>query len=57
MSLREEVMILRRACGPDYRALCPEVRPGGGRAIACLRAHARDLSPRCKRTLAARMAR
>jgi hypothetical protein len=48
-----ELALLRRACGPDYQANCPGVRPGGGRAIACLVAKQDALSPRCRRALAA----
>jgi hypothetical protein len=51
MTLRQELAILRRYCGPDYRALCGGVQPGGGRAIACLRENGASLSPGCRRVL------
>ena len=51
MSPRQELAILRYTCGPDYRALCGGVQPGGGRAIACLRENAAQLSPRCRAVL------
>jgi hypothetical protein len=51
MSPRQEIAVLRQFCGADYRALCAGVRPGGGRAIACLRANAPSLSARCKGAL------
>jgi len=51
MSPRQEIAILRYSCGPDYRALCGGVQPGGGRAIACLRENAAQLSPRCRAVL------
>jgi Cysteine rich repeat len=51
MSPRQELRLLRRACGPDYRALCQDAPPGGGRAIGCLRDHAADLSPTCQNAL------
>jgi hypothetical protein len=51
MSPREELMAIREACGPDYRALCAGERPGGGRIAACLRANAASLSGACKEAL------
>ncbi|MBV9569259.1 MAG: hypothetical protein JO172_14095 [Hyphomicrobiales bacterium] len=53
MSPRQEIAVLRGACGPDYRALCGGVPPGGGRVIACLRENAPSLSARCKAVLMA----
>jgi hypothetical protein len=44
---REELAILRVGCRADYRSLCGNVVPGGGRAIACLRANKAALSPGC----------
>ena len=51
MSPRQEMAILRWSCGPDFRALCGDVPPGGGRIVACLRDNAPSLSPRCRRAL------
>jgi hypothetical protein len=51
MSPRQEMAILRWSCGPDFRALCGDVPPGGGRVVACLRDNAPSLSPRCRRAL------
>jgi pyruvate/2-oxoglutarate dehydrogenase complex dihydrolipoamide acyltransferase (E2) component len=51
MSPRQEMRILRFACGPDYRALCGGIPPGGGRVVACLRSNAASLSPSCRRAL------
>lgn len=53
MSPRQEIAVLRGACGPDYRALCGGVPPGGGRVVACLRENAASLSPRCQAVLMA----
>jgi Cysteine rich repeat len=53
MSRREQMMVLRQSCAGDYRALCGGVPLGGGRAIACLRAHAGSLSPQCGGALSA----
>jgi hypothetical protein len=53
MSPRQEMAVLRGACGPDYRALCAGVPPGGGRVIGCLRDNAASLSPRCQAVLMA----
>jgi hypothetical protein len=49
--LRVELAILRRACGQDFQANCPGVRPGGGQVMACLAANEASLSPRCRREL------
>jgi hypothetical protein len=54
---REEVMIARESCGPEYRQYCPMVRPGGGRAIACLAANDASLNPTCKKVVAEAMER
>src|SRR3984885_5222595 len=44
---REEMFVLRSACGLDARALCVGVAPGGGRLMQCLAARAASLSPGC----------
>lgn len=51
LSPREELMVIRQSCGPDYRALCAGERPGQGRIAACLRANAASLSEACKSAL------
>ncbi len=53
MPRRETLMVLRQSCGGDFRAFCSGVPLGGGRAIACLRAHADVLSPHCGDALSA----
>lgn len=52
MRPRDEAFLIREACGGDFRAHCPGVRLGGGRAIACLADHRESLSPRCQQALA-----
>src|SRR5882757_3901832 len=47
MRPREELLVLRSACGGDVRALCGGVAPGGGRIMQCLAAQAASLSPAC----------
>ena len=42
-----------QACGADFREFCGQIRPGGGRAIMCLREHATELSPTCQMSLQA----
>ncbi len=39
-------------CGPEQRALCADVPPGGGRIIACLAESAPRLSPPCYEAIA-----
>ena len=50
---REELGLLRRACGPDVRAYCPGVPPGGGRILSCLEANGPNLSQQCRSALIA----
>jgi len=50
---RQEMMIVRQSCGPDFRRLCSSVALGGGRAIACLRNNLANLSPTCQKVLTA----
>ncbi|WP_128923153.1 hypothetical protein [Bradyrhizobium guangxiense] len=49
---REELFIVRSACGADIRTLCASVAPGGGRIIQCISSNAASLSPACKDVLA-----
>ncbi|MGY4628043.1 cysteine rich repeat-containing protein [Bradyrhizobium sp. USDA 4486] len=49
---REELFIVRSACGADIRSLCTGVAPGGGRIIQCISNQAASLSPACKDVLA-----
>jgi hypothetical protein len=48
---REELFVLRSACGPDVRALCAGVQPGGGRIMQCLAVQSGSLSPACRGVL------
>lgn len=52
MRPREELLVLRSACGGDVRSLCGGVPPGGGRIVQCLARNAGSLSPACKDVLA-----
>jgi hypothetical protein len=51
VSPREELFILRMACGGDYAAFCRGLRPGAGRIAACLHYNSASLSPRCQQAL------
>jgi len=35
-------------CSADIKKFCADVKPGGGRIIACLKQHEADVSPGCK---------
>ncbi|MDM9625395.1 cysteine rich repeat-containing protein [Rhizobium sp. S152] len=48
---REELIVVRRTCGPDFRALCHAVPLGGGRGVNCLRDNYQRLSPTCQKVL------
>lgn len=41
----------RAACKGDVEKLCPDVQPGGGRIIACLKQNAAQVSAPCKDAL------
>lgn len=51
VSPRQEIRLVRSACGGDFRAFCGGMRPGGGRVVECLRANAASLSPTCQGAL------
>jgi hypothetical protein len=51
MRPREELFVLRSACGGDARSLCGGVAPGGGRIVQCLATNAGSLTPACKDVL------
>jgi hypothetical protein len=51
MRPREELLVLRSACGADVRSICGGVQPGGGRIVQCLATNAAQLSPACKDVL------
>jgi hypothetical protein len=40
-----------KPCAADAARLCPGVEPGGGKQIACLKAHKADLSAACKKKI------
>ena len=42
---------MREAYGPEVARLCPGVKPGGGRIIACFKEKAAELSPGCRSAL------
>lgn len=48
---REELFILRTACGADYASFCRGLRPGAGRIAACLHYNSANLSSRCQQAL------
>lgn len=45
----------RSACASDVQNLCANVRPGGGRIIACLKQHRAQVSDGCKQAIAKAM--
>jgi hypothetical protein len=48
---REELFILRTACGADYANFCRGLRPGAGRIAACLHYNSANLSPSCQQAI------
>lgn len=54
---REELFVMRSACGGDIRTLCSGVAPGGGRIMQCIANRGADLSPACRDVLVPFMVR
>lgn len=52
LSPRDEAALVRRSCNRDFRTHCRGVPLGGGNVVACLKANAASLSPRCQSALA-----
>ncbi len=52
MRPREELLVMRSACGGDIRSLCGGIAPGGGRIAQCLASNSASLSPACTKVLA-----
>lgn len=42
---------VREACAADFKKLCPDVQPGGGRIRACIAQHRDELSQGCRDAL------
>jgi hypothetical protein len=40
--------MIARSCRDNFRAYCPDVDLGGGRAITCLNENAAKLTPDCR---------
>lgn len=38
-----------KPCMADAARLCPNIEPGGGAQLACLKEHKQELSPECKK--------
>jgi hypothetical protein len=43
---------VRAACAADFKKLCSDVQPGGGRIRQCIAAHKDELSQGCRDALA-----
>jgi hypothetical protein len=48
------LQLMRKACDEDVKKLCPDIRPGGGRILQCLRGQESNLSPACRQVLGPR---
>jgi phage host-nuclease inhibitor protein Gam len=46
---QDQLAAIRAACAEDAQKLCAGVQPGGGRIVACLKAHKDSLSDQCKK--------
>jgi len=50
-------LALRDNCKQDIQKLCPNIKPGGGELLACVREKQDQLSQECSATLTDMMAR
>jgi hypothetical protein len=50
---KHSLQLMRKACDEDAKKLCPDIRPGGGRILQCLRGQESNL-PACRQTLGPR---
>lgn len=48
---REQMQQVRALCEADIRRICPGVRPGGGRLMACIQEKPEQLSAPCAEAL------
>ncbi len=46
-----QTMAERQACKDDFQKLCPGVKQGGGRVIACLSKQKDALTPECRKVV------
>jgi hypothetical protein len=51
---KHNLQLMRKACDEDVKKLCPDIRPGGGRILQCLRGQESNLSPSCRQALGPR---
>jgi hypothetical protein len=55
--MKERFKEAKQECQDDVMKFCPDVRPGGGRMLKCLKEHENDLSPDCKKRMESRKGR
>ncbi len=48
---RMNLLRIKKACEGDVKKLCPDIRPGGGRLLQCLRGQPDSLSPGCRQVM------
>ena len=48
---RQAMADAQKACASDIKTLCPDVQPGGGRILACLKEHKESVSDPCKQAI------
>jgi Cysteine rich repeat len=53
MTARQQAHLLRTDCSADFEKFCSTVQLGGGRGVACLKAHAAELTQLCQSALLA----
>jgi hypothetical protein len=51
---KQNLQRMRKACDEDVKKLCPDIRPGGGRVLQCLRGQQSNLTPACRQVLGPR---
>ncbi len=51
---RLNLLRIKKACEEDVKRLCPDIRPGGGRLLQCLRGQPDNLTPGCREVVLSR---
>lgn len=51
LEMKKKAMAIAEVCRADFDRLCGDVRPGGGRILACMESHGQDLTAQCRAQL------
>ena len=51
VAMKMRAWTLMRTCRADAERLCADVKPGGGRVLACLAERQQELTPKCREAI------